>query len=66
MYVNDDPWYIQFRQLVKLNLEQHNDKYNIIKPNQGGFKKKEGTIEHLFVIQNLFQYNPNYTVHSLI
>jgi len=42
---------------IKLSLEAHNKVYNIILPNQGGFKQKEGTIEHLFVIQDLFQYN---------
>ena len=42
---------------VKIHLEQHNETPKIIFPNQGGFKKQEGTTEQLFVVQNLFQYN---------
>ena len=42
---------------LKIKLEQHNEMNNIIYPNQGDFKKQEGTTEQLFVIQNLFQYN---------
>ena len=42
---------------IKQDLEIHNELHDIIKPNQGGFKQKEGTIEHLFVLQNIFHYN---------
>lgn len=42
---------------IKIVLEKHNEEHNIIASNQGGFKQKEGTIEHLFVIQNLFHHN---------
>ena len=42
---------------LKIKLERHNEMNRIIYPNQGGFKKQEGTTEQLFVMQNLFQYN---------
>ena len=44
---------------IKIALENHNKKHNIIEINQGGFQKKQGTLEHLFVIQNLFHHNPS-------
>ena len=42
---------------IKEALEQHNKIHNHIAINQGGFKQKEGTIEHLFVLQNIFRHN---------
>ncbi len=43
---------------LKLELDQHDEKYKIIKINQGGFKQREGANEHLYVLQNIFHYNP--------
>ena len=42
---------------IKLSLEKHDTTYQIIHKNQGGFKKKEGTTEHLYIAQNMFSYN---------
>ena len=42
---------------IKINLETHDQNHQIIHKNQGGFKKKEGTIEHLYVAQTAFSYN---------
>ena len=42
---------------LKIALEEHNEEHGIILPNQGGFKSEEGTIEHLYVMENLFHYN---------
>ena len=42
---------------IKINLESHDQKHQMIYKNQGGFKKKEGTIEHLYVAQTAFNYN---------
>ncbi len=42
---------------MKIELEEHDEQEQIIQPNQGGFKRQEGSNEHLFVIQNIFHYN---------
>ena len=42
---------------IKKTLEELNTKQNIIFPEQGGFKKQEGTIEQVFVLQNIFHSN---------
>ncbi len=42
---------------LKIELEEHNLAHNIIEPNQGGFKQKEGTNEHTYVLQNIFCHN---------
>ena len=42
---------------IKIKLEEHDETHNIIHKNQGGFKKKEGTREHLYVAQTAFHHN---------
>ena len=42
---------------IKIAAEEHNKLYNIIQPEQGGFKREEGTIEHMFVLQNIYHKN---------
>ncbi len=42
---------------LKIELEEHDLAHNIIEPNQGGFKKKEGSNEHTYVLQNIFCHN---------
>ena len=42
---------------LKIELEQHDQTHQIMHKNQGGFKKREGTIEHLYVAQTAFCYN---------
>ena len=49
--------YKLFDSCVKHEIDEHCALNNIILPNQGGFKKKEGTMEHLFVLQSMFQLN---------
>ncbi len=46
---------------LKIELEEHDKKHNIIEINQGGFKKEQGTNEHTYVLQNIFCYNPKFT-----
>ncbi|MCP4141338.1 MAG: hypothetical protein GY755_13825 [Chloroflexi bacterium] len=42
---------------IKIELDQIDKNNNIIQINQGGFKQKEGAIEHLFVLKNIWHYN---------
>ena len=42
---------------MKRALECHDSNHKMINDSQGGFKQKEGTIEHLYIIHNIFQYN---------
>ena len=42
---------------TKNSLERHDMQHQIMHYNQGGFKQKEGTIENLYTLQNIFQYN---------
>ncbi len=42
---------------LKLELDRVNAENNIVMINQGGFKQKEGAIEHLFVLKNIWHYN---------
>ena len=42
---------------IKIQLEQHDTAHQIIYKNQGGLKKKERIIEHLYVAQTAFSYN---------
>ena len=42
---------------IKNSLQKHDTKNQIIHVNQGCFKQKEGNIEKLYTIQNIFQYN---------
>ena len=43
---------------VKIKLEGHDETQNMMHQNQGWFKKREGTREHIYVVQPAFHHNP--------
>ena len=54
-----------FDGLIKNRLQDLDSIHQHIEENQGGFKKKEGTTENLFVIQEIFDRNPKLTTAFL-
>ena len=45
--------------VMKGALENEDEEHQLIEECQGGFKRKEGTLEQLYVLQNIFMYNRN-------